>query len=82
MEILQNYLLMIWGFVSPWIASLPTWLIIGVVIILVIRCAGAAIQTALKIVIVMLGISFLLGVFGITLPSISDIVSWFQGLLS
>lgn len=81
MQILSDYITVIWGLIHPWIVSIPTWLIVCVIIFFIMKCAGAAIKTALRVIVTTLLLSFLLGLFGISLPSISDIVSFIQGVI-
>ena len=82
MEILGEYLQLIWSWLQPWVYSIPTWLVVAVIIFAIIRLAGGAIDFIIKVVVSVFLLSIILRFFGITLPSISEIFDIINGVVS
>lgn len=61
--------------------SMPTNMIILVIICLIMKVMGKSIMECVKVIIGYLLIGLLLGIFGITMPSFLQIGQWFAGVL-
>lgn len=79
MEILGEYLQMLWGWLEPWVHSIPTWLIIILMLVFFIRLAGATMEWIIKTVIALFILSIILRFLGISLPTLSTIADTIFG---
>lgn len=59
-----------------WVGAVPTNLIIVLVVALVLKLLGQSLKSVIELVICYFLVCFILGMFGITLPPIQDIVLW------
>lgn len=61
-----------------WVMAVPTNLIIIVVIALALKILGKSLKAVIELIVCYFLICFILGLFGITLPPLQDIVVWFM----
>lgn len=59
-----------------WVGAVPTNLVIVLVVALVLKLLGQSLKSVIELVICYFLVCFILGMFGITLPPIQDIVLW------
>lgn len=59
-----------------WVGAVPTNLVIVLVVALVLKLLGQSLESVIELVICYFLVCFILGMFGITLPPIQDIVVW------
>ena len=59
-----------------WVGAVPTNLIIVLVVALVLKLLGQSLKSVVELVICYFLVCFILGMFGIILPPIQDIVVW------
>lgn len=64
------------------ISGLPTWIILVVVISIVMKLFGSTIKTMVRVVLFLFILSLIFSLLGLSLPSPSTVIEWFNGLLS
>ena len=72
----MDILLTLWNNILAYIFSLPTNVLIVMVVMLCYRLITGTIKQGIKIALIYFGATFLLGMFGINLPTIPQIIEF------